>query len=113
MGGCNLEGEGRAAGESGVPGRVSVTGDMAGVVPGRGRVRSRRWGGRCDQRSGPQGDIAGGQAHRSTGAMAATVGLALLQAAVRAPPARLTDTHSWGLALPMAAAAPRAQREAE
>lgn len=45
--------------------------------------------------------------------MAATVGWALLQAAVRAPPARLTDTHPWGLALPMAVAAPGAQGEAE
>ena len=45
--------------------------------------------------------------------MAATVGWALLQAAVSAPPARLTDTHPRGLALPMAVAAPRAQGEAE
>lgn len=49
-----------------------------------------------------------GQAHRGTGAMAAAVGWALLQAAVRAPPARLTGAHAGGLALPMAAAAPGA-----
>lgn len=45
--------------------------------------------------------------------MTATVSRAFLQAAVRAPPAWLAGTHPWGLALPMVAAAPRAQGEAE
>lgn len=54
-----------------------------------------------------------GQAHRGTGAMAATVGWTLLQATVRAPPAWLTGTHPRGPALPMAAAATWAQGEAE
>lgn len=54
-----------------------------------------------------------GQAHRGTGAMAATVGWTLLQATVRAPPAWLTGTHPRGPALSMAAAATWAQGEAE
>lgn len=54
-----------------------------------------------------------GQAHRGTGAMAATVGRALLQATVRAAPARLTDAHSWGSALPVAPAVSGTQGEAE
>lgn len=45
--------------------------------------------------------------------MAATVGWTLLQAAVRAPPAGLAGAHPGGPALPVAAAAPRAQGEAE
>lgn len=59
------------------------------------------------------GGRSGGWAHRSAGAVAATVGRALLQAAVRAPPAGLTGAHARGLALPVAAAAPGAQGEAE
>lgn len=45
--------------------------------------------------------------------MAAAVGWTLLQAAVRAPPAGLAGAHPGGPALPVAAAAPRAQGEAE
>lgn len=45
--------------------------------------------------------------------MAATVGRTLLQATVRAPPTWLAGTHPRGPALPMVAAAPRAQGEAE
>lgn len=45
--------------------------------------------------------------------MAATVGLALLQAAGGAPPARLTDTHALGQAVTVTMAASRAQGETE
>lgn len=66
----------------------------------------------CSQIQAPEGQGTR-TAHRGTGAMAATVGRALLQAAVRAAPAWLTGTHSCRLALPMVLAATRAQGKAE